>query len=1133
MRARQLIALPLAAVACLIPSRAEAFSTRIHIMIANAVREAMIAADDGSIPLMGGDASVLLPTQDFEAVRDYPLAFRAGAVGPDNMVFPGMTDPSHALGQRPYDQCELLYQAAVNGEERAYALGCFLHGATDAVAHHYVNYMAGETFTLTPITADREQNLSNVVRHILAESAIQNAAWELDPDAFSTGKMLHTIPVGFVLRTYLSEDSDLWQLMASHANAKFQAAKAEDPDASLPDLLAGLDVAAADHLVLSPLYLAEVDDVISEQQASLEADIANMQDWGSPEGGQLLVSPGPDGELGTEDDETDCTLTCATLYATYFTYTGLLRPREDAMGNPLPSAFEKISEELRAELFAFHPAYLETVGNLSAKLNEPLTGVDPGFGVTKAEVAIYFEPMTDWADDITTIDYDTLVYAVAPDWIISLDTALQVVGLDVDISGIISAIFQPLIAPIKDAIEQQFIAAAEAQIGQIIDLYEASKDAVNAEYDGRLAAASPEGLDGDVLDHFYDSGLFIHAFNITAATLANHGAVLPVGGVGPASFDASYTPTWMQAGVCEYLAGDVFPLGLDVAGALSVSIDGVEYPAVMSEDSPVECHAGSLSSFADGPDIAACMLVELAALLNQPMGSLSRAYPPSLSATPAECEGIEIPGLPSPPEDTGDGGDDGGDNEEGDDDIGSDDAGETGPAANDDGGDGPCSCSAAEEPSPGSGWMALGLLAALGLRRRRRGSGSGSSSSSGASAPKLGAGAPLLLCLGLGLGLGATACGDDGETTSEDEIGDTSDDGESDTEGETSGTSDTGTTETSTETETTTDSTGGGELLGLLDGTVWHGEQTREGTDRAYELRFDTDSLLWSEIRNPFGPARLREMRSFTYDGDQTLSSTVISPQGWPIHPENGRSDDWALELVETSPRTLVVTRNGDTIEEFEEGPWPAPEDGLTAVVRTFEVGGVVDQAFCDSGLNGFEYKALFDFANGNSNEIVATDVVAGASLQAWTDPTDNNQFSITDVDGFDLYGGTELSDSFNFFVTYTGTIDHPGGSLGLREENDSVEDALWVFIDQDVGSDNVNDLFLEVHGFVWADETSDEPSVNLPGGDVPIQAILVRCTEQIKDVDLQIEFQGGGWTLVGDVASSPEIDTNLFPPAL
>src|SRR5690606_9243982 len=103
----------------LIPTGAQAFSTRIHIMIANQIREALVAANDGSIPLRPGEHSVVLPQQDFEAIRDYPLEFRAGAVGPDNMVLPGMTDPSHALGQRPYDQCELRYQAAVIGSERA------------------------------------------------------------------------------------------------------------------------------------------------------------------------------------------------------------------------------------------------------------------------------------------------------------------------------------------------------------------------------------------------------------------------------------------------------------------------------------------------------------------------------------------------------------------------------------------------------------------------------------------------------------------------------------------------------------------------------------------------------------------------------------------------------------------------------------------------------------------------------------------------------------------------------------------------------------------------------------------------------------------------------------------------------
>ena len=189
------IAIGLAALLCM-PSPAYAFSTRIHIMIANKVREALVDSGNGKIALKLGEHSVTLSPVDIEALSDHPLSFRAGAVGPDNMVFPGMTDPSHALGQRPFEQCELLYQAAELPEERAYALGCFLHGSTDAVAHHYVNYMTGETFTLTPITSNRESSLDNVVRHILAESQIQAAAIAQDPDAFTDSKLLHSIPIG-------------------------------------------------------------------------------------------------------------------------------------------------------------------------------------------------------------------------------------------------------------------------------------------------------------------------------------------------------------------------------------------------------------------------------------------------------------------------------------------------------------------------------------------------------------------------------------------------------------------------------------------------------------------------------------------------------------------------------------------------------------------------------------------------------------------------------------------------------------------------------------------------------------------------------------------------------------------------
>ena len=97
-----------------------------------------------------------------------------------------------------------------------------------------------------------------------------------------------------------------------------------------------------------------------------------------------------------------------------------------------------------------------------------------------------------------------------------------------------------------------------------------------------------------------------------------------------------------------------------------------------------------------------------------------------------------------------------------------------------------------------------------------------------------------------------------------------------------------------------------GELLGALNGTVWQGEATRGGKTRAYELRFDSDSLLWSELQNPFGPARVREMRAFKVEADgKTAHSTVIQPPGWPVHPDNGRKDDWTIDVIDGDPRTL------------------------------------------------------------------------------------------------------------------------------------------------------------------------------------------------------------------------------------
>ena len=111
------------------------------------------------------------------------------------------------------------------------------------------------------------------------------------------------------------------------------------------------------------------------------------------------------------------------------------------------------------------------------------------------------------------------------------------------------------------------------------------------------------------LDHFYDSGIYAHAFNFASASLSNHEILLSDGdplAEGPASFDASYSPAWSQAGRCGYLREAIFPLGFDVVGSLSVRDGSGDYPSLAPADAPVECHDGSMFEFAANPTARSC-----------------------------------------------------------------------------------------------------------------------------------------------------------------------------------------------------------------------------------------------------------------------------------------------------------------------------------------------------------------------------------------------------------------------------------------------------------------------------------------------------------------------------------------------
>jgi len=1135
---------------------AEAFSTRVHIMLANRIRDAL-AAGGTSIQLWQGGHSVTVSPDDARAILDEPEAFRAGAIGPDNMIFPGMTDPSHALHQRPFEQCQRLYEMAVLDKERAYAIGCFLHGASDAVAHHYVNQMSGETFTLNPISEGRDGGLSNVVRHIVAEDMIQDAVLAQSPSDLSADRLAHEIPTGFVLRSYFDLDSPVYELMAAHAIEAYNQQIENNPGITLPEVIYGLDVAPADQFVLLPVYVEQIHLLRAWLRQSLQGRIAGMQDWNTDAGSQLLVLPGDDGVLGTRDDDTDCSASCAQTFAEYFVYVGLMEPRYDAGGNALPPAFDKVSDKFGADLDDLMPSMMDTVINVSTRFNLPLDQGGQGLeDITVGEVEADFVPLVDWSNQITTVDSQSIAVAISPQWLTDMGVFFQTFGINVDVTAFIEAILEPIIAPIRDGIREFVIGQAIAFIEDLTVEYRANFASTRDEYTVRLQAAMNPALGGGtMLDRFFESGLYGHSFNIVAAAIGNHAAVLPVDGaheegVGPASFDCSYTATWMQAGACEYLREVVFPLGEDVRGAMSILTGGQPYPAQLEGDSPIECHDGSLTSFAASPSSANCYITTLQSLETFPQGSISRAFPPAFSDEPAVCTNIIVPGLPGPPDNptttgaggagagggSGDGGDDDGKDDDDDDDDGKDGKNDgAADAAADEG----CGCKLAGTTSPTGTPFAAALLIAGAIlwRRARR-----------ASAVALAATAIVAAGCGdsaaeddaaSGGGRITGAGGDDDDDDDDDDDGDGGRNGDGGASGSPSSTGG-GPTSSSSSNASSTTSTGSGgaaaqALLDKLDGTAWNALLRRDGTERerAYELWFDGEQQLWAEVRNPFGPSRKDRRGEFVISSD---GSTVTA-----VDDDSGAVEVWSVVVEDGSPRTLHLERDG-VDEVFVEGVWPEPLGGLTAELRTFTADGAVADAYCKSGtFCSIEYGDMFDFARGaSSEEETGRDLVAGSQLRSWYNVPN---FAVTDVDGFDFQtlGGSELSDQFNFFVRYTGYIDTPGGVFSMRERDDDVGElnptdygGVWVFLGDDAGVGGYDDLFLGVNAFGFcSDGSDDEPAAESGAGLVAVEIIMVRCNTDGPAVDVEMAYEGEDWAYVGDQSTVPDTSIELFPAGL
>jgi hypothetical protein len=1169
------------AVVMLIHSPVQAFSTRVHMAISNKIRAALIASGDYSIPLKGSDKKVTIPAEDAEAILNYPTYFRAGCVGPDNFIFPAQTDASHAVGHRPYEQCQRLYDNAVMPYERAYALGCFLHGATDAMAHHYVNFLTGETFTLNPLADNRANGFSNVIRHIVAESMIQDAFLDTDPAEFTQESMSHTLPVGYLLRNYYTPTSELWELMGGHQRHKWEEHKAAHPDMPALALLATAGLAPWEHLVLMPIYIEEIDLQIVEFRANLEWELEALKQDSS-----LQPTPGPDQILGTFDDKTGCDITCPQTYAKYFVHVGLLLERRDAWDDPLPAPIDLVLDKLRQDLHELNFVMVTTIAGLSAKLNEGLVEGqhDEQYNLSPEQQTSLLAPLTEWQAKTFNLDTKTLLYSILPTDLQTLDSLLANTGLN--LTAVIENALKVLIDPIKKQINDYIVGQIKEYLEPLLAQLQQLLDPLKKEYTDRLNAASDPALGGNLLQHWKDSGLFYYSFNITAVTLANHGMILPNpdlddnaegAGLGPATFDAAYTMFWSQPGLCDYLRDHVFPFGMGMNALITVKKDGKIYKGdakgdvlVPSGDAPIECHDGAYNKWATAPSETNCFLTTLDVLLTDKKGCMSRGFPPEFHPVDAVCRNLVVPGLPLPPSGTGSLA------------LTLDETQPTelpsAPSVTPPGvayeapvpetivltpaGEGGCQGGASRHGA----WLAAlfgGLWLAVRRRRAARAAlavagvallaqgcdsadpATGGSRKHAATPPAAEAaesiveeeeppGAPEAVADPVGL---------DEELPIElyprmhglrmaDEVAGTPGDPEGMTLVEAYGL------------EKATSST----LVDELGTSVWCGVQARyEGDElvsRLYEVHFDAPNQEWGEIRNPWGPARLRRFRGMEFDDDGlTVNSVVITVNDWPYDPENGTYETWTFQILDGTPRRLLIAGEG-RLEAFLEGACAQPTGGLTAHARAFDT-GTVENAFCLSGIgflgNNFDYDVLWKFARAEIEEdlfpdaiAVNEDWVAGAPLMSYFDGSGNNQFALTNVNGFDRHGGTELVDQYNFTVRYTGTITHPGGQLCMREDDQLVEDGLWVYLGGDAGTTtDSDDLFLEVHGFLWSPETGDEPCTVLPKGDIAVEILMIRCAVQIEEVRLEMKLGSGSWKKVGLQPTKPEYPTELFPPVL
>jgi len=168
---------------------AKAFKPYTHTKIGDQAYEDVVA--DGKVTIDGVDYSV--PTEVYEALRDYPQFYRGGTIGPDG--FPdivygqGVIHPA-TTGEwmrYVYDQAwaaqtnTTAYPTLAEGRQiLAFAYGYLTHAAGDMWAHTFVNEFAEGVFPAVGEVLTEVDKAAIALRHIIVEGYLGDATAGFD-----------------------------------------------------------------------------------------------------------------------------------------------------------------------------------------------------------------------------------------------------------------------------------------------------------------------------------------------------------------------------------------------------------------------------------------------------------------------------------------------------------------------------------------------------------------------------------------------------------------------------------------------------------------------------------------------------------------------------------------------------------------------------------------------------------------------------------------------------------------------------------------------------------------------------------------------------------------------------------------